>query len=75
MPDCLFSSLATWWLLFICDEMLKVKDNVIVCCSYDNLATPHEYPTAYFCAIFYSQGFNLNNFTKNKFRAKGFSFK
>lgn len=32
--------------LFICDQILKVS-NVIVCCIYDNLATPRESSTAY----------------------------
>lgn len=37
----------------VCSVYLQsnMKSNAIVCCCYDNLATPSESPTAYFAVV------------------------
>lgn len=49
-----------WWVLFIGDDILKVKCNAIVCCCYTNLSTPRESPT-----VDFRGGFLLSDRTYN----------
>lgn len=54
------NNVATWYVLFIFYEILKVlKGNTIICCCYDSLATPREYPSAYFRAVRYRRQTNF----------------
>lgn len=46
-------SVATLCFLFICDQISKVRDTVIVCCYFDHLATLRESQTAYFRAVYF----------------------